>query len=187
MSLLALVLIITIFFFSKSPVLSRLFDVSKIKNDLNPSLELSRPAIWKQQLTDALKPVTVSTTDSSSEKSVTLLQSVFHFTFGNGKAVALRGIGESHNQYIRNFVETGIIGLIVFLFLLYSIIKASLQVFFKSKDPLLMGVGAGLFCSTVVMMVIALFAESFIVVKINEPYWFLAALTFASLQAAKKS
>ena len=166
LSLLALALVVVVFSFSQSLVLGRLFNVSEVKKNLDPSFEFSRPAIWKQQLNDTLKPTT-------------LLQSAFRFTFGRGKAVALNGIGESHNQYIRNFVETGIIGSMVFLFLLYLIIKESLYIFFKSKDPFLIGVGAGLFSSTVVMMVIALFAESFIVVKTNEPYWFFAALTFA--------
>jgi len=165
-SVLMLMLVGVVFSFSQSDVLGRLFNLPEVQRNLDPDFELSRPGIWKQQLSENFKPQTP-------------LKDTFSFLFGRGKATALGGVGESHNQYIRNFIETGIIGLAAFLFLLYSIIYSSVKGFFRNKDPLLKGVLAGLLCSTVVMMTTALFAESFIVVKINEPYWFFCALTFA--------
>ena len=166
--LLTVIFVFGVFSLSKSLIHPRLFDISSIKRNLDVQYSLSRPSIWIQQLSEAYK------------------YPLFLF-FGYGKAVIFNGVGESHSQYVRNFVETGIFGIFIFLFLLYSIIKKSLNSFFKNKDPLLIGVAAGLLCSTITMMTISVFSEGFIVVKINEAYWFFAALTFAVISLDSKT
>jgi len=148
--------------FQSSSVLNRFSNVEEIKVNLDPEKKLSRPEIWLYQLKEMSKEP-------------------FSFILGFGKAAVLgqRGVGESHSQYMRNFVETGIFGVIVFAFLLYSILKTSFKEFLRSKDALLTAVSIGFFCSTLAMMAVSLFAEGFLVVKINEVYWFFAAMTFA--------
>ena len=49
------------------------------------------------------------------------------------------------------------------------------------KDPLLIGLSSGLLVSTIAMLFISTAAEGFLVVKINEIYWFFAAITMAAL------
>lgn len=153
-----MVCVLIVFGLAQSQVLNRFSNLQGIEQSLDPNYEFSRPGIWFQQ-----------TREASSRP--------LFMVFGYGKAAILGGIGESHSQYVRNFVETGIVGIVFFFFLLYVILKKSLGGFLMSKDSFAVGVSAGLFCATIAMMAMSLFAEGFVVVKINEAYWFFAALT----------
>ncbi|MCK5044584.1 hypothetical protein KAR26_02555 [Candidatus Parcubacteria bacterium] len=100
------------------------------------------------------------------------------FGFGKGAILALE---ESHNQYLRNLVENGIVGSVIFFFLIFAIIKKSFQGFLKSKDGLTVGLSAGLFIATLIMLFFSFATEPFMVVKPSEVYWFFTALTMAVL------
>jgi len=143
------------------PNLQRTIDFERIKT--------ARVSIWKGEVVDFLK-----------------YNPLFSF-FGLGKSVMLPSAGqESHSQYMRNFIETGIVGSIAFLFLIFFIIKKSAEYFLRGKDPLLVGLSAGLLTSTVAMLIIAIPAEAFIVIKIAEVYWFFAALALVALCIGEK-
>jgi len=90
-------------------------------------------------------------------------------------------VGEVHNQYLRNFIETGIIGSIIFLFLIFSILKESFRGFCKGKDSLKVALSAGLLTATFMMIFSSFATEPFIVVKPSEVYWFFAGITFVVL------
>ncbi len=96
--------------------------------------------------------------------------------FGMGKSVFL-AYGESHNQYVKNLIETGIIGSLAFLFLVFIIIKKSLWQFLLNRDPFVIGLASGLFITTLTMLLISLVGEPFTIVKSAETYWFFTALT----------
>jgi len=102
-----------------------------------------------------------------------------YYLFGLGKSAYLY-TEESHNQYLRNFIETGIIGSLIFLILIWAILKTSWRNFFKQTDKLLIGLSAGLLTSTLAMLLAAIPNDAFIVVKVNEVYWFFAGLTFST-------
>jgi len=108
------------------------------------------------------------------------MDNLFYILFGMGKSVLLSG-EESHSQYVRNFIETGAIGSLAFLFLMFVIIKKSFQGFFRRKEPILIGLSAGLLVSTFAMLFISISGEGFLIVKPNEAYWFFAAITMAVL------
>jgi hypothetical protein len=95
-------------------------------------------------------------------------------------------VGEAHNQYLRNFIETGIIGSIVFLILIFVIIKTSWQGFLENKDNFSIGLSAGLLIATLAMLFCSFATEPFIVVKPSEVYWFFTALTMAVLILTEK-
>jgi len=105
---------------------------------------------------------------------------LFYYFFGMGKSVLLTS-DESHSQYVRNFIETGIIGSLIFFFLIFVIIKKAFGGFLLKKEPLLIGLSSGLLVSTIAMLFISIAAEGFLVVKINEVYWFFAAITVSAL------
>ncbi len=111
---------------------------------------------------------------------------LFNILFGMGKSVLLAG-EESHSQYIRNFIETGILGSIIFFILIFAIIKKSWQGFSLRRISLKTGLSAGLLVSTFVMLFISIAAEGFLVVKPNEVYWFFTAITMAVLYFNKKN
>ena len=104
--------------------------------------------------------------------------------FGLGKGYL---IGEAHNQYLRNFIETGVIGSIIFLILIFAIIKRAWQGFSKGKDQLSIGLSVGLLVATLTMLFISLATEVFTVVKPSEVYWFFAAITMAVFSINKKT
>ena len=102
--------------------------------------------------------------------------------FGLGKGY----VTEAHNQYLRNFIETGIIGSLIFFILIFAIIKKSWQGFSKNQDKFTIGLSAGFLVATLTMLFLSLATEPFIVVKPSEVYWFFAALTMAVLSIKAK-
>ncbi|GAG60009.1 unnamed protein product, partial [marine sediment metagenome] len=113
-------------------------------------------------------------------------ENLFYYFFGMGKSIRLYGREESHSQYIRNFIETGLIGSLIFFFLIFVIIKKAFRGFLLRKEPLLIGLSSGLLVSTIAMLFISIAAEGFLVVKINEIYWFFVAITMAALSFNKR-
>ncbi len=97
--------------------------------------------------------------------------------FGLGKGY----LHEAHNQYLRNLVETGLLGSIAFLALIFLLMKKAIRGFLKSQDGFLIGLCGGLIAATVAMLFCSLATEPFIVVKVSEVYWFFAGLTMAGL------
>ena len=159
-----IVVMITVTVFSFLPKLrtaERLVSLSGIAWEFTTENPYTRLNIWKTQTLEALK------------------QPLFLF-FGYGKS-ALLVYEESHSQYVRNFVETGIFGSLAFLFLLLVIIRKSFFGFIQQKDPFVVGLSAGLLVATLTMILISIPAESFIVVKIAETYWFFAAISMTAL------
>lgn len=110
----------------------------------------------------------------------TMPENLFYYLFGMGKSVRLY-TEESHSQYVRNFIETGLIGSLIFFFLIFVIIKKAFRAFLLRKEPLLIGLSSGLLVSTITMLFISIAAEGFLVVKINEIYWFFTAITMTVL------
>jgi len=99
------------------------------------------------------------------------------------------GAGFMDVQYARTLVETGIIGLAVFLWLTWSVLKASLASFRVLQDPEERGLALGFLAGTVGLLVHAVGANTFIIVRIMEPFWFLAAVvvTLPGLAATRAS
>jgi len=155
LGLLILIGIVSFFISDKVPHIS-LLQPERAADSLNV-----RSEIWKAQI-EAMP------------------ENLFYYFFGMGKSVRL-WTEESHSQYVRNFIETGIIGSLIFFFLIFVIIKKAFRGFLLSKDPLLIGLSSGLLVSTIAMLFISITAEAFLVVKINEIYWFFVAITMTVL------
>jgi len=111
-----------------------------------------------------------------------LEQPTIYLIFGMGKGY----VGEAHNQYLRNFIETGIIGSILFLFLMFSILKKCFVILHKNYSNFLNGLSAGVLVSTIVMLFFSIATEPFIVVKPSEVYWIFLAITMAVLNLENK-
>lgn len=105
--------------------------------------------------------------------------------FGLGRGVFLAH-EESHSQYVRNFIETGIIGSVAFLILLGAILKRTFYTFAYAKDPLVVALASGLFISTIAMVASSVSAEIFFSVKIDEVYWSFAGLAMAVITLHEK-
>jgi len=91
----------------------------------------------------------------------------------------LTGVGFIDGQYIRTLVELGIIGIFAFLLLLYGIFKHSLHIYKTTNDALYKGLALGFLAAHIGILSHALTANTYIIIRIMEPYWFLAAMVMA--------
>jgi hypothetical protein len=79
-------------------------------------------------------------------------------------------------QYPRTLVETGVIGLAAFLWLMWSVLRGGLGAFRALGDPLERGLALGFVAGTVGLLAHAIGANTFIIVRIMEPFWFFAGV-----------
>ena len=68
---------------------------------------------------------------------------------------------------------------------MWSILKVSYGGFNEKKNLLIKGLCAGLFASTVVMLMMGVANDVFMVVKPDEVYWFFAAMAIAAIYEKK--
>jgi O-antigen ligase len=80
-------------------------------------------------------------------------------------------------QYPRVLAEGGLIGLFLFITLLIAIYKNARQTRrWYGEDPFYLGVSTGFLAGFFAMIVHAIGANTFIIVRIMEPFWFLTAI-----------
>ena len=80
-------------------------------------------------------------------------------------------------QYPRVLLETGILGLITFLLLIRAIFKNAVYAYRNTKDdPSFNGLALGYLAGLMAMLVHAIGTNTFIIVRIMEPFWFLTAM-----------
>jgi len=79
-------------------------------------------------------------------------------------------------QYPRVLVETGIVGLFSFILLLLAIMKYGAIVFRDTNDVLYRGVSMGFLAGFIGLLTHAVGANTFIIVRIMEPFWFVLAM-----------
>ena len=81
-------------------------------------------------------------------------------------------------QYIRVITETGVIGLITFFALLITVFKQVNHILATTTDRFYRGLTMGFLAGYVGILVHALGAKTFIIVRIMEPFWFVVAMVF---------
>jgi hypothetical protein len=88
------------------------------------------------------------------------------------------------SQFARVIIETGVIGLSAFLFLLWRLVRTSRDTFRWSRDWVAKSLGLAMVVNTIALMVHSFGTISFLIVRIMEPFWFLMALVVVSRQIA---
>ncbi len=79
-------------------------------------------------------------------------------------------------QYPRVLAETGLLGLFFFIALLTAIYRNALRSWRHADDPFYLGVSTGFLAGFFAMLTHAIGANTFIIVRIMEPFWFLTAI-----------
>jgi O-antigen ligase len=79
-------------------------------------------------------------------------------------------------QFPRILVETGILGLMAFIYLLYSIGKLALDHLKKMKTPYFKGIIIGFLAGYAGLLFHSIGANTFIIVRIMEPFWFFTGI-----------
>jgi len=93
--------------------------------------------------------------------------------------VGVTGGGFLDAQYPRVLLETGIIGLILFLWFLRRVWVMLKQSRHQIEDPVMRGVALGALCGYGGLLVHAIGANTFIIVRIMEPFMIILGLVFA--------
>ena len=86
------------------------------------------------------------------------------------------GAGFMDGQYILFLSELGILGFLAFLGLLWIILKQSLNVLKKTEDELFKGITLGFITGFIGLMIHAVTANTFIIIRIMEPFWFFTGI-----------
>jgi O-antigen ligase len=88
----------------------------------------------------------------------------------------ITGVGLVDAQYPRVLGETGIIGLWVFIWLMITIFRYSLHTFNNVEDDWARGLTLGFLAGFIGLLIHSFSANTFIIVRIMEPFWFLTAI-----------
>jgi hypothetical protein len=89
-------------------------------------------------------------------------------------------------QFFRVLIETGLFGLASFLWVLTGVHTTIRRVMKLDLAPRLQGMAVGFYAGFWGLMVHAFTANTFIIVRISEPFWCLAGLTVILYQAAER-
>lgn len=79
-------------------------------------------------------------------------------------------------QIPRILIETGLLGLTAFFVLIGLLFRRGLRALRASRDPLFEAIAVGYIAGLVGLLVHSVGANTFIIVRIMEPFWFLTAL-----------
>ena len=86
------------------------------------------------------------------------------------------GVGLVDTQIPLIIGETGLLGLTIFLWLIFSIFKTSIDTFKTTQDTLLKSISLCVISSLVGLLFHSVGANTFIIIRIMEPFWFLCGL-----------
>jgi len=79
-------------------------------------------------------------------------------------------------QYVRVITETGLLGLLTFTLLIATIFRLAYHVFKEVVDPFYKGLAMGYLAGFIGLLYHGIGANTFIIVRIMEPFWFVTAL-----------
>jgi O-antigen ligase len=88
----------------------------------------------------------------------------------------ISGYGFIDGQYIRTLPEIGAVGFIALLWLFWSIFKNSFVLYKKMDDKLYKGLTLGFLAGFIGLATHAITANTFIILRIMEPFWFVVAI-----------
>ncbi len=117
-------------------------------------------------------------------------QTFLHYPlFGTGFATFqfsdhVDNLKDTHNWYVKVLVETGIVGMIFALVMLYQMFAVAFRLFRKATDPLYRGFGLGLTICLASLAITNFFGDRWTYIEINGLLWVLIG---AALRASQLS
>jgi putative inorganic carbon (hco3(-)) transporter len=107
--------------------------------------------------------------------------------FGSGFASYQLGehvgdLRDTHNWYVKVMVETGIVGMIIVLVMLYEMLAIGFRLYRRATDPLYRGLGLGLLVCVCCCLVANLFGDRWTYVEITGLVWVLVAASTRALE-----
>ena len=90
-------------------------------------------------------------------------------------------------QYSRIFREVGLVGFCIFIWLIARILKTAWRYYSdQDLDNFHRGLSMGLICAVLGLLMMGIAAETFIIIRIMEPFWFVAGIVVALPLCAPK-
>jgi O-antigen ligase len=83
-------------------------------------------------------------------------------------------------QYPKVLAETGLVGAITFAALILAIYRQAYALYRRTEDELYSGLAIGLLAGLTGLLIHAVGANTFIIVRIMEPFWLLAGLVVSA-------
>lgn len=107
--------------------------------------------------------------------------------FGTGFASFQEGqhvgsLRDTHNWYVKVMVETGIVGMMIVLVMLYQMLAIGFRLYRRATDPFYRGLGLGLFACVCTCLVANLFGDRWTYVEITGLVWMLVAASVRALE-----
>lgn len=124
-----------------------------------------------------------SASDRIARYKISLQNWMKHPIFGQG----VTGGGFIDGQYFRILEETGALGLVSFLWIIYSIYVNAYRIFKQLQDPFFKGISLGVIIALSGMLAHAIGTSTFILVRIMEPFWFFVAIVIMSPYLTEKT
>lgn len=126
--------------------------------------------------------------DTSTTERIRSWQYVFENwlkrpVFGYG----VTGYAWADAQYVKTLGETGLLGLGAFLFMIRRVWRMGWDAFRVQKDPFSKGLAYGFLMGLVALLVHAIGANTFIIVRIMEPFWFFAGMVMVLVTLTPKA
>ena len=82
-------------------------------------------------------------------------------------------------QYPRLLVESGVVGFAAFAWLIVALVSAVVRVYRDTDAPMVRGLAGGFLAAIVGVLVHGVGSNSFIIIRIMEPFWLFAAIVLA--------
>jgi O-antigen ligase len=134
--------------------------------------------------------------DSSAGDRVTLWQDALEVihqnpAIGTGfdtyKFMGRTDYTDTHNYYVKVLLEMGVLGLIMFIWLLTKASTISWRLFRESRDTFLSGVGCSVFAMCICAFIVNLFGDRWTFLQVNGFVWVLLGFTARGLLLETKS
>jgi len=116
---------------------------------------------------------------STSARLISVKQAFDGWTHRPIFGYGVTGFAFMDQQFARTLVETGLVGFAAFLVLIWALLKAGVASFRALEVPEDRGLALGFVAGTVGLLGHAIGANTFIIVRIMEPFWFFAAVVVA--------
>lgn len=88
----------------------------------------------------------------------------------------ITGYAWADAQYVKILGETGLAGLIAFGFIVYRLWRCARESFLSQTDPFAKGLAHGFLLGLIAMLAHGVGANTFIIIRIMEPFWLCAGL-----------
>lgn len=86
-------------------------------------------------------------------------------------------LGDTHNIYVKVLTEQGIIGIAIFLILLFTALKTGWRLYKSAKNMFLKGLGFGFTVCVITTMIVNFFGDRFTYLQLGAYFWVFLGLT----------